>query len=438
MTTESIESLQSRGLWKKTPRFHIREASTIAHNEERWIKETVQSVLDHLKPKRFVVIADSCTDGTVGIVKGMAKHNPAIKLYEEENKGVGTSMYSALEKLRGKFVFHITGDITLIQNPHPMLELMEPDVFQVTGKCRHICGECGANVLMTKMHYWGTSQSLAILRRKVVLDIPEGRISKFEDMELCLHARKQGWRCNFDDRNIYGFHHWDLRDETGALAGHGVINCPWCREKVSQRVIRRLTTVKISKAEPKPERKKLEKKLLEYEIFVLAHNDELLLGSVLDSIREYCPNCFRVTVIDDSSLDGTLEIAKEKADKVVTVGTRNRGANRQLALKMCKKELLLFVDSDVILCGNPECAAEAFKNRPNLVALRLGNYNPHFGKVINLHSYWGVGLGTTFVNVKLAKRAGGFSEVHYGEDADFGMKTQFYGFESDAYPKQVG
>jgi glycosyltransferase involved in cell wall biosynthesis len=104
------------------------------------------------------------------------------------------------------------------------------------------------------------------------------------------------------------------------------------------------------------------------------------LPLLLDSIRlQNIPN-LEVIVADANSTDRTREIAKKYGCKIVEGGLPAKGRN--MGVKESKGELLIFVDSDVILPPNfLKNAVKEFNYKKLDVAGTLQNPSPIQGKV---------------------------------------------------------
>jgi glycosyltransferase involved in cell wall biosynthesis len=88
----------------------------------------------------------------------------------------------------------------------------------------------------------------------------------------------------------------------------------------------------------------------EVSAIVTTRDSALTLEACLVSLKgQDCPDA-EVIVVDNNSSDGTLEIARRFADKVVTHGPK-RSAQRNFGASLVVGECLLFVDSDMRLHG---------------------------------------------------------------------------------------
>jgi glycosyltransferase involved in cell wall biosynthesis len=85
-----------------------------------------------------------------------------------------------------------------------------------------------------------------------------------------------------------------------------------------------------------------------------AHNEAELLGRTLAAMRESAPaagESYEVIVADDSSIDGTVTIAREHGARVVAVNFRPIAATRNAGARAATGDLLFFVDADTMVTG---------------------------------------------------------------------------------------
>jgi glycosyltransferase involved in cell wall biosynthesis len=76
---------------------------------------------------------------------------------------------------------------------------------------------------------------------------------------------------------------------------------------------------------------------------------ERTLAASIESIRASAPPSHEVIVVDDGSLDGTLEIARELADVVITRPCQGGAARcRNDGARVARGDILVFVDSDAV------------------------------------------------------------------------------------------
>jgi glycosyltransferase involved in cell wall biosynthesis len=108
-------------------------------------------------------------------------------------------------------------------------------------------------------------------------------------------------------------------------------------------------------------------------VIIPSYNRERLLGETLDSLRRQTYGDWEAIVVDDSSHDGTLQVAREHARSngriraVPRRGERKGGdICRNQGLALARGEYIVFLDSDDLIA--PNCLAgriEAMENAPD-------------------------------------------------------------------------
>ena len=105
-------------------------------------------------------------------------------------------------------------------------------------------------------------------------------------------------------------------------------------------------------------------------VMIPMHNAGKTLRSCLEALREAMPADAELLAVDDYSTDNSYAIAAEYADRIYRFEShRGRAAARNAAIEMAHGEILIFVDSDVIVrkeslnliieffCNHPEVSA---------------------------------------------------------------------------------
>jgi len=84
------------------------------YNSERYIKETLDSVLDlSIKEIEIIIVNDGSTDSSISIVNEyLGKHNN-ISLISKKNTGVANSRNIGLQKAKGEYVLFLDADDVL-------------------------------------------------------------------------------------------------------------------------------------------------------------------------------------------------------------------------------------------------------------------------------------------------------------------------------------
>src|SRR3989344_2887788 len=132
-------------------------------------------------------------------------------------------------------------------------------------------------------------------------------------------------------------------------------------------------------------------------VVVLTRNEEANLAKCLDSLKF----CDEILIVDDSSTDTTLEIAKKHKARVVQHALNSDfSAQRNYALSQITSGWILFVDADEVV--TPELAAEIHKaiQKSGFVGYFLPREDILWGK----HMHYG---DTKASLLRLARRGGG-------------------------------
>ncbi|MCI9846126.1 glycosyltransferase family 2 protein [Flavobacterium pectinovorum] len=85
---------------------------TPTYNAEKYIRETLHSVLNQSYQNWEMILADDAsTDNTVVIIEEFAQNDNRIKLFKlPENRGNGFARNAALEKATGKYIAYLDAD----------------------------------------------------------------------------------------------------------------------------------------------------------------------------------------------------------------------------------------------------------------------------------------------------------------------------------------
>ena len=85
---------------------------TPVYNSEKYITETIESVLSQTYNNWEMIIVDDCsTDNSQSVVKGYRKHDNRIYIYElSENRGQAYARNYAIEKANGRYIAFLDSD----------------------------------------------------------------------------------------------------------------------------------------------------------------------------------------------------------------------------------------------------------------------------------------------------------------------------------------
>ena len=88
-------------------------------------------------------------------------------------------------------------------------------------------------------------------------------------------------------------------------------------------------------------------------VIVPAYNAETVLPLCLDAIVGSTYQPHEIIVVDDRSSDGTFAVARQRGVKILRMERQSGpGASRNLAAQVATGEILLFVDSDVVITAD--------------------------------------------------------------------------------------
>jgi len=140
-------------------------------------------------------------------------------------------------------------------------------------------------------------------------------------------------------------------------------------------------------------------------VIIPAYDAQATLTECLKSIRESDLKDYELIVIDDGSQDKTLNIAKSFADHVIVHRDNiGRSEARNSGIRQSTGEILLFIDSDIVVLPDTLSKVATFFNQhPEFDALsgRLSREHPHknfFSQYKNLYMHYIFGLLPTRIN----------------------------------------
>ena len=113
------------------------------YNQEKFIAETIESVLNQTYKKLEIVICDDCSsDNTAEIIKKYSQKDNRIKaLFSEKNQGISRNFNKAFDNCTGEFTAFLGGDDLMFpqkvatqvsflqQNPEYVLSMHYIDIF---------------------------------------------------------------------------------------------------------------------------------------------------------------------------------------------------------------------------------------------------------------------------------------------------------------------
>lgn len=132
------------------------------YNSERYIKETIDSVLGQtLQDFEFIIWNDGSTDSTKAIVESY--HDPRIRLYSDVNRGEGMAAQLACRHVTAKYIARIdSDDVWLPEKLALQYDYMESHLQTVMISCPVIfidenSKELGCSFPVTRLSYLNKS-----------------------------------------------------------------------------------------------------------------------------------------------------------------------------------------------------------------------------------------------------------------------------------------
>lgn len=185
-------------------------------------------------------------------------------------------------------------------------------------------------------------------------------------------------------------------------------------------------------------------------VIVPVHNGSKHLNDCLDALMRSSYSNHEIIVVDDCSTDDSVEISERKGAKVYKLSPQcGPAAARNFGARMAKGEIIVFVDSDVIVQYDTiGRATDDFRKNPDVVAV-FGSYDDtptaedflsqfknllhhfiHQNSEQNAKTFW-AGFGAIYRDVFL--QLDGFDEKRYKkpsiEDIELGLRIYNAGFQ---------
>ena len=189
-----------------------------AHNEERYIKECIKSVIeaDFNGKKQIIVVDDGSKDNTVSIASGFKQ----VKLIKTRHSGKAASLNKALSLAKGQLVAIVDGDSIIGKN-----SLMESS--KIVGRENTVAACCVVKVKNRKkfINMWAhieqlynslirllfsrinanitTPGPLSVYRRKELVEVGGFSTEGFsEDQDIAIRLFRKGYKIGFAEKAI--------------------------------------------------------------------------------------------------------------------------------------------------------------------------------------------------------------------------------------------
>lgn len=165
-------------------------------------------------------------------------------------------------------------------------------------------------------------------------------------------------------------------------------------------------------------------------VVIPARDEEQYIGECLDSLahQNYCASQIEIIVVDNGSVDQTVEIAAQMGARVFSAENVYVGAVRNFGALKAKGDIIAFLDADC--CAGPNWIKEAVKQLKNGEIGAVGGVCRSYSKanwiqrtLASTESYdvrfTKVLAGSSFVlRRKVFQRIGGFDETLFASEDD--------------------
>ena len=119
-------------------------------------------------------------------------------------------------------------------------------------------------------------------------------------------------------------------------------------------------------------------------VVVLSKNNEDVIGGCLESVKW----ADEIIIVDNGSIDKTIEVAKNYTDKIFKSSEENFSANRELGMSKAKGDWVLYIDSDERVLKDLREEIQELVKQTNKSAFALSRKNIIFGKEVRYSAFW--------------------------------------------------
>jgi glycosyltransferase involved in cell wall biosynthesis len=166
-------------------------------------------------------------------------------------------------------------------------------------------------------------------------------------------------------------------------------------------------------------------------VIIPAKNAESYLQKCIDSVRAgtYPKECYEIIVVDNGSIDQTIKVAEERADRVISAPGVRIGALRNLGAEAARGSVFAFLDSDCL--ASKKWIESGIASLQKEVCITGATYeiptpacwieNDWFSQRENgRHEVSSINGGNIFVTKELFIQLNGFDDfLATGEDTEF-------------------
>jgi rSAM/selenodomain-associated transferase 2 len=166
-------------------------------------------------------------------------------------------------------------------------------------------------------------------------------------------------------------------------------------------------------------------------VIIPTYNEAVALTATLDAVAENKTNK-EVIVVDAGSVDGTVELAREKAARILFSPRRQRACQMNLGAQHACGLALLFLHADTLLSVSAlDCIASSLSNERIVGGGFARRYNSNscfltatcfFACLRTRWTGWFLGDQAIFVRRQTLAELGGFQDLDLFEDLDFSRR----------------
>jgi rSAM/selenodomain-associated transferase 2 len=171
-------------------------------------------------------------------------------------------------------------------------------------------------------------------------------------------------------------------------------------------------------------------------VIIPTHNEAVALTATLDSVAENKANK-EVIVVDAGSIDGTCELAREKAAHVLFSPRRQRAYQMNLGAQHACGAALLFLHADTLVPALAlDCVVSSLSNNRVVGGGFARRYNSNscflrttclLASLRTRWTGWFLGDQAMFVRRETFEELGGFRDLDLFEDSDFSRRMATVG-----------
>ena len=181
-------------------------------------------------------------------------------------------------------------------------------------------------------------------------------------------------------------------------------------------------------------------------VIIPTYNEVTYLPATLDSVADSNTNK-EVIVVDAGSADGTGDLARAKAARVLLSQRRQRAYQMNLGARHAYGAVLLFLHADTVLpAATLDHIASSLSENGIVGGGFARRYNSHswflrttclFADLRTRWTGWFLGDQAIFVRTETFKKLAGFRDLELFEDLDFSMRMTKAGKVTTLYPPVI-